>query len=137
VYTKGERILLMTLGGRYFGYLQLNNADHIRTLEKTGSTPSAPDTIEVMATCKDFTRKIFGVDEDWDDEATIERSNPGLSYHDPTEDGRFQLNVPGDCYFVLWKGWVDGVAYRRACGAVAAELWEQERENELVDLILG
>jgi hypothetical protein len=41
------------------------------------------------------------------------------------------------CYFVLWIEWVDGVAYRKACGGVAAELWEQEKEEELVDLVLG
>jgi hypothetical protein len=44
---------------------------------------------------------------------------------------------PTECYFVLWIEWVDGVAYRRACGAVATEAWEQIREKELVDLILG
>jgi hypothetical protein len=33
--------------------------------------------------------------------------------------------------------WVDGFAYRKASGVVPAEAWEQEREEELVDLILG
>jgi hypothetical protein len=49
----------------------------------------------------------------------------------------YDANKPRPCYFVLWIEWVYGVAYRRACGAVAAELWEQETEEELVVLMFG
>ncbi|CAG8976499.1 hypothetical protein HYALB_00005996 [Hymenoscyphus albidus] len=42
-----------------------------------------------------------------------------------------------NCYFVLWIEWKDGVAYRRAAGAVTEEAWDSEKESELVDLVLG
>ncbi|KAI7762036.1 hypothetical protein LZL87_004343 [Fusarium oxysporum] len=41
-----------------------------------------------------------------------------------------------DFYGVLWVKWIERVAYRRACGYVQKELWE-EQDLEDVDLILG
>ena len=35
---------------------------------------------------------------------------------------------------MLWIEWENGVAYRRAYGAVMIEAWESEKETELVDL---
>ncbi|KAH7182019.1 heterokaryon incompatibility protein-domain-containing protein [Fusarium sp. MPI-SDFR-AT-0072] len=40
-----------------------------------------------------------------------------------------------DFYGVLWVKWIERVAYRRACGYVQKELWE-EQDLEDVDLIL-
>ncbi|TGO37936.1 hypothetical protein BHYA_0085g00130 [Botrytis hyacinthi] len=42
-----------------------------------------------------------------------------------------------DCYHVLWVGWENGIAYRRGNGCVVKEVWEREREEELLDLVLG
>ncbi|KAF4451232.1 HET-domain-containing protein [Fusarium austroafricanum] len=39
-------------------------------------------------------------------------------------------------YGVLWVEWTDGVAYRRGCGYVNKELWD-EQDAEDVDLVLG
>ncbi|KAF4958051.1 hypothetical protein FGADI_2681 [Fusarium gaditjirri] len=41
-----------------------------------------------------------------------------------------------DFYGVLWVEWVNGVAYRKGCGYVKKELWE-EQDVEDVDLVLG
>ncbi|TGO54780.1 hypothetical protein BCON_0102g00370 [Botryotinia convoluta] len=42
-----------------------------------------------------------------------------------------------DCYHVLWVEWENGIAYRRGNGCVVKEVWEREREEELLDLVLG
>ncbi|TGO64540.1 hypothetical protein BOTNAR_0087g00210 [Botryotinia narcissicola] len=42
-----------------------------------------------------------------------------------------------DCYHVLWVHWENGIAYRRGSGCVAKEVWEREREREVLDLVLG
>ncbi|CCF39016.1 hypothetical protein CH063_02036 [Colletotrichum higginsianum] len=42
-----------------------------------------------------------------------------------------------DCCFVLWVEWKDGVAYRKGSGMVLADRWDELKEAEEVDLILG
>ncbi|KAJ0164693.1 hypothetical protein CTA2_417 [Colletotrichum tanaceti] len=42
-----------------------------------------------------------------------------------------------DCCFVLWVEWKDGVAYRKGSGMVLADRWDELREAEEIDLILG
>jgi hypothetical protein len=54
-------------------------------------------------------------------------------YPEINEDGEMQLQ---EFYGVLWVEWTDGVAYRKGCGYVLKELWE-EQDLEDVDLILG
>ncbi|KAL7913769.1 phosphotransferase enzyme family domain-containing protein [Trichoderma velutinum] len=39
-------------------------------------------------------------------------------------------------YFILWIGWVDGIAYRRGIGRVLKEVWEN-MELEEVEVLLG
>ncbi|TLD08156.1 hypothetical protein PspLS_11984 [Pyricularia sp. CBS 133598] len=53
------------------------------------------------------------------------------------EEGRYGHSPPKyDVYVVLWVKWIDGVAYRLACGEVVADAWEDlPREN--VSLVLG
>lgn len=41
------------------------------------------------------------------------------------------------CYHVLCIGWEENVAYRRGVGCVLKSTWEEMREEEPVDLILG
>ncbi|GJC99209.1 heterokaryon incompatibility protein [Colletotrichum higginsianum] len=42
-----------------------------------------------------------------------------------------------DCCFVLWVEWKDGVAYRKGSGMVLADRWDELKEAEEVELILG
>lgn len=42
-----------------------------------------------------------------------------------------------DCVFVLWITWDSGIAYRKASGFVLSEHWEELKEPENTDLILG
>ncbi|KAF4466789.1 HET-domain-containing [Fusarium albosuccineum] len=57
------------------------------------------------------------------------------------EHGAGKLRVPGmdprECYFVLWVERRGCVAYRRACGEVLASWWEENREKEAAQTILG
>jgi hypothetical protein len=127
-------IWVMTLNGQYLGYLELNNADNERLFGESESLLPRPDSIELVATCKGYSKMIYAAGTNWDD--LLE----GRSYDPKAIDYGSRIYDVGEqkaCYFVLWIEWVVGVAYRRACGAVAAELWEREREKELVDLILG
>jgi hypothetical protein len=55
----------------------------------------------------------------------------------PQLAGSALFNAYRACYFVLWIGWIDGIAYPKASGAVAADVWEQDQEKEPVDLFLG
>jgi hypothetical protein len=56
-------VWLMTSEGQHWGYLQLNSADEMH-LFKNEFSPL--HTIELVATCKGYTRDIFSVGEDWD-----------------------------------------------------------------------
>ncbi|TQN70591.1 hypothetical protein CSHISOI_04873 [Colletotrichum shisoi] len=50
-------------------------------------------------------------------------------------DGHDKLKL--DCCFVLWVEWEDGVAYRKGSGMVLADRWDELKEAEEIDLILG
>ncbi|KAF5665102.1 hypothetical protein FDENT_12665 [Fusarium denticulatum] len=54
-------------------------------------------------------------------------------YPEIYEDGEVQLQ---EFYGILWVEWTDGAAYRKGCGYVSKELWE-EQVLEDVDLTLG
>jgi hypothetical protein len=118
---------LTTSQGRHVGYLHLNSAKE-QSLFKRSKYPST-NLLELVAISKGNTVSLLPLDLNWDVE--IERLY---------KTGEIDQLVPRpliDCIYVLWIEWEDGIAYRRACGAVVAEAWEQEREPELVDLILG
>lgn len=51
--------------------------------------------------------------------------------------GRPPMTKTRDGYFVLWIEWSNGVAYRKGVGRVVKEVWEDLKEDNLVDLILG
>ncbi|KAF7895349.1 hypothetical protein EAF00_007163 [Botryotinia globosa] len=42
-----------------------------------------------------------------------------------------------DCYHGLRVEWGNGIVYRRSSGCMAKEVWEREREKEVLDLVLG
>ncbi|KAL8685313.1 MAG: hypothetical protein Q9218_007845 [Villophora microphyllina] len=124
------RVQITNAGDQRVGYLLLHNKNDLADLgfdpengalglesevkAKTGKL------IELVATCKGYSECVLDYTEMYassSDEAWVEHID--------------------DCCFVLWIEWEDGVAYRRGCGAVLFETWENERETELVDLILG
>jgi hypothetical protein len=105
--------------GQHVGSLALHNWEET---EATGFSDSLR-LVELVATCKGYSADIGVVGEDWD----VCTDNVMSTF--------FSTRRP--CYFVLWIEWINGVAYRKASGAVAAEVWEQEVEKEPVDLILG
>ena len=101
--------------GQYVGYLRLNNEEEQSLFKHTGSNSSSSHPLELVAISKGITVNFL---------------LPGIDSNECEKHAT-------DCIYVLWIEWEDGVAYRRACGIVTAEAWEQEREKELVDLILG
>jgi hypothetical protein len=124
-----DSVWLMSSQGQHVGYLRLNNAEERSLFKHTGSNYVSPNPLELVAICKGITKYLLAPGLDWDIE--IDRL-----YRAQVETWR-QDRQAVDCIYVLWIEWKDRVAYRRACGAVTAEAWEQEREKELVDLILG
>ncbi|CAG8949490.1 hypothetical protein HYFRA_00007720 [Hymenoscyphus fraxineus] len=108
--------------GNFVGYLRLHNNDD---LDEFGEEIEANGRklVELVATCKGYTGKIF-------DHELAER----IKEESGAMEWAPQLK---NCYFVLWIEWKDGVAYRRAGGAVTEEAWDSEKESELVDLVLG
>lgn len=53
------------------------------------------------------------------------------------ENNKFVPSLPKhDVYVVLWGEWIDGVAYRRACGEVLADAWDG-LPHKNVSLVLG
>lgn len=62
----------------------------------------------------------------WDDEGDNDRKTKFWS----RSDGK-------QCYHVICIGWEENIAYRRGIGCVLKETWEEVREEEQVDLILG
>lgn len=106
----------------HVGYLRLNNDEDVQFFQKAERLAS-PRKVELVATCKGYTGTIFDVEL-----AEAKAKERGV------EKWERQLK---DCYFVLWIEWMGNVAYRRGCGAVVADIWEEMREKELVDLVLG
>ncbi|KAL8685053.1 MAG: hypothetical protein Q9218_008001 [Villophora microphyllina] len=101
------------------GYLQLHNRDDLANLQ----SPSKHPRVELVATAKGYTGRIF----DFDLAQALAKATGKLPWETQLKD----------CYFVLWVEWEDGIAYRRGSGAVTVPAWEIEREEELVDLVLG
>ncbi|KAI8939254.1 hypothetical protein NX059_005081 [Plenodomus lindquistii] len=94
--------------------------------------------VEVVAVCKGYDGSLLEIYVDPAEAADtwiVPSTGLPLWWPDqgpePTKDPNMQ------CYFVLWIEWVDGVAYRKASGTLLASAWEDLRETELVDLILG
>ncbi|KAI4219275.1 MAG: hypothetical protein L6R36_008435 [Xanthoria steineri] len=112
------RVQLVKLDGQYAGFLHLN---HISDLADLKSYPQ----VELVATCKGY--RYTGRMIDYE----LAKGTAAANFETPWE------KPLKDCYFVLWIAWENGVAYRRAYGAVTNEAWESEKETELVDLILG
>ena len=105
--------------------------------------------IEMVAVCKGYVSIIGsrkhkdlmkqGKEEDLTDESEDEDQT------DESEDEngmnkneyiKYEISTM-DCYFVLCIAWKDGIAYRKGSRHVYKEAWEHEKEDELVDLILG
>jgi hypothetical protein len=128
-----KRIWLTTSTGHHCGYLRLHNADEMHSFDMMETKKSFVISMELVATCQGYTSDVFAIGTDLDHELNMQ----GLCNIRRLEEDTLNANGPTDCYFVLWIEWVDGVAYRKASGTVFAEAWEQEKEEELVDLILG
>jgi len=125
-----HHVWLKSSQDQYAGFLYLNNPEQESLFKQTGNDSSSPNPLELVATSKGTIRSLFPPELDW--ELELERSSEAFRMGKEREDRKVV-----DCIFVLWIEWEDGVAYRRACGVVIAEIWEREREKELVDLILG
>jgi hypothetical protein len=124
-----DSVWLMSSQGQHVGYLRLNNAEERSLFKHTGSNYVSPNPLELVAICKGITTYLLAPGLDWDIELDrLYRAQVNTSQQD---------RQAVDCIHVLWIEWIDGIAYRRACGAVTAEAWEQEKEKDLVDLILG
>lgn len=52
------------------------------------------------------------------------------------ERRKLQDIISYEFYFILWIGWVDGIAYRRGIGRVLKRVWEK-MELEEVEILLG
>lgn len=109
-----QRCWLTDSDGRDVGYLQLHEVYDPQIFNTN---------VELVAICKGYSNDLFNVGTPFQ----VQLKRRGY----PRAEGLI------DCYFVLWIEWVDGVAYRKASGAVVATAWEELREKELVDLILG
>jgi hypothetical protein len=57
----------MTTNGQYFGYLHLNDADEEHFFEESESLLLRPDSIELVATCKGYSKLIYAAGTNWDD----------------------------------------------------------------------
>lgn len=125
-----HHVWLKSSQDQYAGFLYLNNPEQESLFKQTGNDSSSPNPLELVATSKGTIRSLFPPELDW--ELELERSSEAFRMGKEREERKVV-----DCIFVLWIEWEDGVAYRRACGVVIAEIWEREREKELVDLILG
>lgn len=104
--------------GNFVGHLQLH---HTNELDEINSNNGK--RLEMVATCKGYTGKIF----DYELAERIKKETGAKGWAPQLKN----------CYFVLWIEWKNGVAYRRGAGAVTEKAWESERESELVDLVLG
>jgi hypothetical protein len=126
-----SRLWLTSSRGQCVGFLYLNNTEEqsLFNNNNTGSDTSSPNPLELVAISKGTSKELMPPETDWGVETERFVDSDGYVY--------IQDRQALDCIFVLWIEWKDGIAYRRACGAVVAEAWEQEREQELVDLILG
>ena len=111
---------------QYVGFIYLNSSEQESLLRETGGNSSSPNPLELVAMSKGTSWALRSPELDW--EVELKRSS---------EAGEREERRAFDCIFVLWIEWEDGVAYRRACGVVHADVWEREREKELVNLILG
>ncbi|KAL9114970.1 MAG: hypothetical protein Q9227_001213 [Pyrenula ochraceoflavens] len=112
--------------GLNIGYLQLQTFEDLGNLVSfdTRNHASAP-RVELVATCQGYTGLINEPDYGYEEAYRIRCDEEALQK-------RWK-----DCYFVLWIEWKNGVAYRRGAGAVTVEAWEREKEDDLVDLVLG
>jgi hypothetical protein len=111
-------IQILNAQRQIIGTLQLNNEDEVNRFAESNTSLS----IEFVATSKGYTGRIF--DEE------LAKTKVG-------ETGETWEPQLKDCYFVLWIEWENEVAYRRGDGVVTVEAWEEAREEELVELILG
>ena len=125
-----HHVWLKSSQDQYAGFLYLKNPEQESLFIQTGNDSSSPNPLELVATSKGTIRSLYSPDLDWESE--LERSSKAFRMGKEGEEHKIF-----DCIFVLWIEWEDGVAYRRACGVVLAEIWERERKEELVDLILG
>ncbi|KAI9663146.1 MAG: hypothetical protein M1821_008194 [Bathelium mastoideum] len=110
------QIQLMDWRENRVGYLQLNSKTDLAYFDSE-LDQGCKKQVELVATCKGYTERIFD--------------------YRLTKEERYEKLHLEDCYFVLWIEWKNGVAFRKAAGAVTAKAWQREKQQDLVDLILG
>jgi hypothetical protein len=105
-------------------YLEGNNVGFV--------TLMSPELEEILAKdtkAEDAVFELVAISEGW---ACWDDGSDGDPYN-----RRWNRYNGKQCYHVLCVGWEENVAYRRGVGCVLKETWEEMREEELVDLILG
>lgn len=81
--------------------------------------------VELVAVVKGWTSLLSG-QPTWSNE-----SQPWIS------EWERRRQEKSNCVFILWITWDHGIAYRKAFGFVLSQEWEELKEPENIDLILG
>lgn len=111
----GNAASLVNSQGKVVGALGLHNEDFLAQFPSGPSTESLGLQVDLVAIYKSRTYK-----RTWND-----------------KEERYGLPITKeDDYVVLWVEWIDGVAYRLACGQVEAEAWD-DLPHENISLVLG
>lgn len=112
---KGNDATLYSGQDKVIGTLHLHNKEQLQRFSRFEAGWAAGEKVELVAICRArYYSKTF------DEQAR-----------------RYRLPFQTwEVYMVLWVQWIDGVAYRLACGEVGKAAWE-ELALEEVSLILG
>jgi hypothetical protein len=120
---------LLDRKGRLCGWLQLPNNDEISRFPEAEITDGMDDNVDTLAMKGVFLNPLPERNELLELVAICLCKFTDIKTMD--EDIRFK-----EFYGVLWVEWVDGIAYRKGCGYVKKDLWD-EQDPEDIELILG
>lgn len=112
---KGNEAILYSSQDKVIGTLSLHNEEQLQRFPRLATGWSAAEEVELAAICR---ARYY--ENPWDQQ-TQRRTLPLKSWEE---------------YTVLWVEWIDGVAYRLACGHVDKAAWEGLALED-VSLILG
>lgn len=109
-------ISLLDPGGRNVGFATLMPLEHGEIFAE--DTKPKDTVVELVAISEGWAC--------WDDGS----NGDGATKYWSSEDRKL-------CYHVMCIGWEENIAYRRGVGCVLKEVWEDLKDEELVDLTLG